>query len=143
MVKYIVVHCSDSPNGRLDKRFDSAGAIHMWHKQPPNNFDGIGYHFVIDENGETAHGRPIFPDTKTIWPGAHVKYFNSVSIGICLIGSDYFHLEQMQTLRDEIDYLHSIWPDAELVGHYELDKKKTCPNFNVKAWYKTGELKQA
>ena len=138
-IKYIVVHCSDSPNGRADKRFDSAGAIHQWHKK--RNWDGIGYHFVIDENGETANGRPIFPDTKEIWQGAHVRNHNSHSIGICLIGADYFHPEQLETLRREIDYLHSIWPEAEVVGHYQLDPKKTCPNFNVKYWYDTGKVK--
>ena len=139
MIKYIVVHCSDSPNGRTDKRFDSAGAIHQWHRA--KGWDGCGYHFVIDENGETANGRPVFPDTKDIWPGAHVKGHNHHSIGICLIGADCFHPEQLQALRNEIDYLHTIWPEAELVGHYELDAKKTCPNFNVNYWYNTGKVK--
>ena len=137
-LKHIVVHCSDSPNGRLDKRFDGAGAIHRWHRE--KHFDGIGYHFVIDENGEIAHGRPIFPDTKEIWPGAHVRRYNNHSIGICLIGSTDFHKEQLNQLRKQIDYLHSIWPEAAIVGHCDLDPMKTCPNFDAGHWYRTGEI---
>ena len=139
-VNYIVIHCSDSPNNKVDRRLDSAGAIHKWHLE--RNFDGIGYHFVIDENGETASGRPIFPDTKTFWKGAHVQGHNHESIGICLIGKGYFHPWQMDALRREIDYLHTIWPEAELVGHYQLDDNKTCPNFNPLKWYNTGRFER-
>lgn len=140
IVKYIVVHCSDSPNNRVDLRLDTAGDIHRWHKK--KGWDGLGYHFVIDENGNTANGRPIFPDTGEFWQGAHVKAHNHESIGICLIGKEYFHPEQLNTLRDQIDYLHTIWPEAALVGHYQLDRDKTCPNFNPQKWYDTGRVER-
>tara|TARA_B110000908_G_C10183028_1_gene416653 strand:+ start:889 stop:1320 length:432 start_codon:yes stop_codon:yes gene_type:complete len=141
MIEYIVIHCSDSPNGLDDRRFDGPGAVNLWHKQ--KGFDGIGYHFLIDESGESYHGRPIFPDTGEIWNGAHVRGYNTRSIGICLMGSRNFHESQLITLRKEIDFIKSIpqWSKAQLVGHYQLDDKKTCPNFNVKYWYSTGKLK--
>ena len=40
----------------------------------------IGYHFVIQRNGEVDEGRPIEQT------GAHVKGHNHDSIGICYIG---------------------------------------------------------
>lgn len=140
MISYLVVHCSDSPNWRTDKRNDRAGTIHRWHLE--RGFDGIGYHYVIDEWGGTANGRPIFPDTKTIWPGAHVRGHNDSAIGICLIGKDYFYPEQLNALRHQIDYIRSIWPNIEVLGHRDLDPAKTCPNFNVRHWYATGEYMQ-
>lgn len=132
-VNYIVVHCSDSPNNRVDRRFDSAGQINEWHKE--KGWAGIGYHYVIDENGHRANGRPIFQGTKTFWQGAHVKGFNRKSIGICLVGENYFHPEQMETLRNTIDELLKIWPDARVVGHRDLDPRKTCPGFDASDWY--------
>ena len=131
-MKYIVIHCSDSPQGRVD----GAGEIHQWHVE--KGWAGIGYHAVIDEEGLVMRGRPVFPETKTFWAGAHVRGHNHESIGICLIGIDDFTLEQMSALRSLVfDYKRS-WPDAEVVGHCDLDDRKTCPNFDVKNWYKHG-----
>ena len=135
-LEYIVVHCSDSPNDLNDGRFDSAGAIHKWHQE--KGWAGIGYSYVIDEKGAIANGRPVFPDTKEWWMGAHVRGHNHHSIGICLIGQSHFHKDQLDALRDQLDYLKAIWPEAEIVGHRDLDPKKTCPNFSVKTWLKTG-----
>lgn len=137
-VNYIVVHCSDSPNNRVDRRLDGAGALHRWHLE--KGWSGIGYHAVIDESGVLAYGRPVFSDTKEFWEGAHVLGHNHDSIGICLIGADYFHPEQLETLRRQIDFYLTIWPDAQVVGHCNLDPNKTCPNFDVAHWYKTGEV---
>lgn len=123
-VKYIVVHCSDSPQGRGD----NAATIHAWHKDG-NGWSGIGYHFVVLEDGTVERGRP------TYWHGAHVKGHNAESIGICLIGVDSFPREQLMALREQIDRLRYQFPDAAVVGHRNLDKRKTCPNFEVSEWY--------
>lgn len=127
-LKYIVVHCSDSPQGRGD----GAGTIHQWHLE--RGWDGIGYHAVIDEYGHVESGRPVFRDG-TFWPGAHVTGHNHESVGICLIGTDKFTDQQLSALRRQIDWYKSIWPGAEVIGHCGLDSRKTCPNFDVKTWY--------
>lgn len=132
-VNYIVVHCSDSPNMLGDSRLDTAGSLHAWHIQ--RGWDGIGYHYVIDEMGREEQGRPVFLGTKTFWPGAHVSGYNSVSIGICLIGKDHFHDSQLAAARKRIDSLIEIWPEAKVLGHRDLDGRKTCPNFDVAEWY--------
>ena len=123
MINKLVVHCSDSPHGRGD----NAETIHKWHTS--KGWDGIGYHYVILEDGHIEAGRPEY------WSGAHVKDHNTGSIGICLIGEKYFTEKQLVSL----DYiLHSLledYPGAEVLGHRDLDKNKTCPNFDVKQWF--------
>jgi N-acetylmuramoyl-L-alanine amidase len=114
MIKAII-HCSDSPQGRGD----TAETIHRWHKQ--RGFDGIGYHFVILEDGTVENGRPEY------WTGAHAKGHND-AIGICLIGEDKFTVSQYISLEKIIK--EHEWKQDEVVGHYAVSEK-TCPNFNV------------
>lgn len=136
-VKYIVIHCSDSPNSLSDKRFDTAGDIHRWHKA--RGFDGIGYHYVVDESGDEQAGRPVFLKEKGFWKGAHCVGHNSHSIGICLIGKKDFHGAQLNQVRQIIKRLLAVWPNAKVVGHRDVDSRKTCPNFDVGYWLETGE----
>ena len=122
-VEYIVVHCSDSPQGRGD----TASTIHAWHLA--NGWDGIGYHRVILEDGKVENGRPLY------WVGSHAYGYNSKSIGICLIGEGVYTSDQWGALRKLIFKLLERSPAAKVVGHCDLDKNKTCPNFDVKAWW--------
>jgi N-acetylmuramoyl-L-alanine amidase len=122
MITRIVVHCSDSPQGRGD----DAAAIHRWHLE--RGFDGIGYHWVITEDGTRQAGRPEY------WTGSHVKKHNTGSIGICLIGRDSFTDSQHSELVALIRELLKRYPGADIVGHYQLDSGKTCPNIDIPAW---------
>lgn len=118
----IVIHCSASPHGRGD----DAATIHQWHKA--RGWSGIGYHYVILEDGTRQAGRPEY------WDGAHVRGHNSNSIGICLIGIDYFTDEQYSELAALLRELHGRYKGAWIVGHYELDSGKECPGFDVPQW---------
>ena len=125
MIKCII-HCSDSPQGRGD----NAETIHKWHKE--RGFDGIGYHYVILEDGTIESGRPEY------WSGAHAKGYNN-SIGVCLIGDSIFTHAQfiaLEKLLKEKEFNRS-----EVVGHYAVDDRKTCPNFNVDNFLIAIELK--
>lgn len=122
-VKYLVIHCSDSPPGRGD----NAETIHRWHKE--KRWSGIGYHFVILEDGTVEAGRPVY------WKGAHCRNHNSESLGICLMGNGDYPERQMIELECLIDQLLEEFPNAGVIGHNELDPSKTCPNFNVHEWY--------
>ena len=124
-IKYIVVHCSDSPD---DRDSVNAETIHKWHLQ--KKWDGIGYHFVILRNGVIENGRPIY------WKGAHAKKVNNCSLGICLVGRRRFSDEQFCGLRRLLVLLKNIYPNAIIKGHYQFDDEKTCPNFDVEAWCK-------
>ena len=122
-MKYLVIHCSDTPNHWET----TAEEIHQWHLE--RGWDGIGYHKVIKRNGDWQDGRPDY------WVGSHVKGYNTGSIGICLIGRDEFTDIQFQTLESMVRLYKSKYPDIKVVGHRDLDSKKTCPNFDVKEWH--------
>ena len=122
-IKHIVVHCSDSPQGRGD----NAEVIHRWHLE--NGWSGIGYHKVILEDGTVENGRPLY------WQGAHVGPHNKSSIGICLIGDGEYTDHQYASLRGLIFNMLDRFPTAEVVGHCDLDSGKTCPKFDVKQWW--------
>ena len=118
----IVIHCSDSPHGRGD----DAETIHRWHLE--RGWGGIGYHFVITESGEIQNGRPLY------WQGAHVSGHNRGTIGICLIGRESFTDAQFASLSNLTKGLMATYKleKKDVVGHGELDKGKTCPNFSVR-----------
>lgn len=123
-VRYIVVHCSDTPNGR----WHDAADIDRWHKE--RGWAGIGYHFAILLDGTVESGRPL--DT----PGAHVRGYNDESIGICLIGRDEYTDAQLRSLEGLVIAMKSNHRQADVVAHYDLDDHgKTCPNFNVMEWW--------
>ena len=69
--KGIVVHHSDS-------RDVSANEIDRWHKE--RGWNGIGYHFVIRQDGSIEPGRELDKQ------GAHDKVRNKTHIGVCLAG---------------------------------------------------------
>lgn len=130
----IIIHCSDSAFG--DRK-----QIDTWHKQ--RGWNGIGYHYVI-LNGVTNSGDKYDPAKDGVMQdgrplesiGAHCQGHNSGTIGICLIGKTKFTEKQMAKL---------IWfcgvymdrfkiPFENVKGHYEYDKGKTCPNFDMNAF---------
>lgn len=121
-IKYLVVHCSDTP----DVRNHNAADIHQWHLE--RDWSGIGYHAVIDRFGNVEMGRP------TYWQGAHVKGHNHHSLGVCLIGQEVYTPIQYQALMTLLSQWQSQHPEAVIVGHNDLTPHKTCPNFNVQQW---------
>lgn len=115
----VVIHCSDSPQGRGD----DASTIDRWHRE--RGFDCIGYHYVILEDGTIQPGRPHGA------MGAHAKGYNHYT-GICLIGIDSFTPQQFNSLEVLIGNFDV--PLDRVLGHYEVSDTKTCPNFDVEAF---------
>lgn len=146
-VKYIVVHCADTP-ADMDV---GAKEIDLWHKE--KGWAMIGYHFVIRRNGNVEKGRPL-DDDHLIEPnevGAHVAGYNSVSIGVCMVGGakrvvtmvngvkkkslipeDNFNSLQYDSLVEVLTKLHNQFPKARIVGHRDLNAGKACPSFSVR-----------
>lgn len=125
---YIVVHCSDSP----DEMDIGAAEIRQWHTDPKprgNGWADIGYHYVIRRNGTVEAGRK--PNAR----GAHVRGFNERSVGVCLVGRHVFTPDQLLTLKGILTALTADYPEAEIVGHRDLDPGKTCPNMDAKAFW--------
>ena len=132
-IELIALHCSDSSYG-------NAPLIESWHKV--RGFRMIGYHYVI-LNGYTnkqcyIEKRPEFQFDGHIETGrsnedigAHARNHNRNSIGICLIGRRQFTGLQFGSLKRLIAEIQQQHPQVRLIGHYELDNAKTCPNIDM------------
>ena len=128
MIQYITVHCSASPQNRGD----TAETIHRWHRE--RGWDGIGYHYVILEDGSIEKGRPDY------WRGAHVDKHNRDNLGICLIGyGTDATARQLSSLRQLVKGLLHQHAGAQLKGHRDFDHSRECPGFDVVEWYYSQE----
>lgn len=146
----IVVHCAATKPSWFSgaKLREKIAEIRKWHinRQPP--FRDIGYHFIIDTNGERGYGRPVEE------AGAHVPAKNATGIAICLIGGfdsrptdqflQHYTAAQDKALRELIAELRQKYPTIKRVsGHNEYTDKKACPGFHVPTWYAAKPLKPA
>lgn len=131
----IFVHCSATkPSMDIGVR-----EIRQWHKE--QGWLDVGYHFIIRRDGTVEEGRPVEA------VGSHVKDWNSVSVGVCLVGGidssgkfeANFTKEQMDSLEIKLEELQDMYPDAALKAHHDV-APKACPSFNLSHWLKTGEL---
>ena len=123
-IKLLVIHCSAT---RCNVSF-TVEQLRQCHLQ--RGFKDIGYHFYITRNGELHHCRPVSE------PGAHVRGFNRHSIGICYEGgldeegrpADTRTQAQRFALLDLLTILKHQYPDAQILGHYQLSASihKAC-----------------
>lgn len=128
----LVIHCAATrPSMDIGVR-----EIRAWHKE--RGFLDIGYHLVIRRDGTVEKGRDLYQ------VGAHAKGFNSVSVGICLVGGvdekmkpeNNFTEAQFAKLDELVETMKLTFPDlVEIVGHNDLDKGKACPSFDAFARY--------
>ena len=77
--------------------------------------------------------------------GAHARGFNRCSIAVCYEGgldelgkpADTRTPQQKQALRELLEKLHRLFPDALIVGHRDLPGvKKACPCFDARWEYR-------
>ena len=126
----IILHCTATPEGR-DVSVDD---IRQWHLD--RGWSDIGYHYVIDINGNLQEGRPL---TRA---GAHVRGYNKGSIGIAYVGGVDANLKPKDTRTEDqkgrlkalILDLMDEYPEATLHGHNEFSNK-ACPSFDVQKEY--------
>jgi N-acetyl-anhydromuramyl-L-alanine amidase AmpD len=147
-IKFIVVHCSATPEGKkfVEKdieamhalRFKAIGGKH------------IGYHVLVYLDGTIVQTKSF----ELI--GQHVAGSNSNSIGLCYIGGldkngkgkDTRTPEQKESLLKQLKSLKKTYPNATILGHRDFspDKDgdgiiepwefmKECPCFNAKTEY--------
>lgn len=100
------------PNGREIKHF---------------GWDDVGYHKVFVKSGKVERGRP---DSV---PGAHAYGYNGHSLGYCVTGLDVYSDEQIDAVIQDLkeDLKKYGLTHLDVVGHYELNKNKTCPNMDM------------
>ena len=136
-INKIIIHCSDSG-------FGDVSIIRKWHLA--RGWREIGYHYVIlngkrsnkryniKNDGLIEGGRELNNDPylEAQEIGAHASGFNSESIGICLIGIKNFTPKQFESLILFCQYYKKLIPGIEILGHYEVTDKKSCPNIDMK-----------
>jgi N-acetyl-anhydromuramyl-L-alanine amidase AmpD len=128
--RYIVVHHSASPTG-------SAAEFDVEHRD--RGWDGLGYHFVIDNGHGGPDGRVEVGERWRVqkW-GAHTgktpgNEYNYHGIGICLVGDFTHHMptaNQLASLRRLVSYLMAKYeiPAQNVVGHCDGPGTSTeCP----------------
>lgn len=132
-IKYIVLHYSatypDQDLGEPDIR-----KMHL-----ARGFSTTGYHYVIKRDGTVQKGRA---DSVT---GAHVKGYNTGSLGICCIGGierstgpnvgvdNRTDAQKAATIK-LVKELLAKHPAAQVVGHRDLGPTQ-CPGFDVRPWW--------
>ena len=130
-IDLIVIHCTAS---RPDQHI-SAELLNQMHKA--RGWKGTGYHYYITRDGQLHQCRP---DEEV---GAHARHYNAHSIGICYEGgldekgrpADTRTAAQKQKLLSLLYSLKLDYPDAEIVGHCELEGvHKACPCFNCQEY---------
>ena len=115
-INLIVIHCSAT---RADRSL-TPDDLEMQHRR--RGFNGTGYHYYIRKDGTVHLTRPI----ERI--GAHVKGFNSNSVGICYEGgldahgcpADTRTPEQRAALRLLVHQLFETFPGSRVCGHRDL-----------------------
>ena len=126
-INEIIVHCSDTPEGR----HVTVDEIRKWHTQE-RGWSDIGYHYVVYLDGTVHEGRPVKI------PGAHCKGHNSNSIGICYVGGadckDTRTEDQKDALVDLLVYLKTEYPEVTIHGHRDFSDK-CCPSFDATTEY--------
>jgi len=134
-INKIIIHCTATQEGR-DIPLEE---IRRWHLN--RGWRDIGYHFLIQRNGEVEEGRPIEQT------GAHTKGENFDSIGIAYVGGveskkqngkwiakDTRTLEQKEALDDLLCRLKGLYSSAVIYGHNNFSTK-SCPCFDAKTEY--------
>ena len=144
-IKEIIIHVSDSPEGRADTVDD----IRRWHLE--KGWSDIGYHYVLGINGELWKGRDLDRDGDILDEiGAHAYGYNRGSVGICIVGGatdeeEYADREPKDTRTQEqhimlrklvFDLLKlHVAKNAVVIGHNQVSDK-ACPCFDVYEWGK-------
>lgn len=132
-IKFIIMHCSATRAGLNYKAAD----IDQWHKA--RGWAGIGYHYVVDIDGQIEIGRA---ETEV---GEHAgALYNPISLGVCYIGgltqdtaepADTRTPAQKSALEALLLELLRRYPDAQIIGHRDI-AAKACPCFNAAEEYK-------
>lgn len=137
LLKYLVIHCTDTPEGRAVTKAD----IEQWHLVE-NGWSKVGYADLIHLDGTVENLTPYNEDDQIdpweITNGA--RGYNSKSRHVCYVGGgkekDTRTFEQIAALEAYIRKTIALVPGIKIIGHNQISTKK-CPSFDVASWLKT------
>lgn len=123
---------------------DKIGAVSIT-KLIGRGWTRVGYRDMIHINGTLQNLTP-YKDDDVVDPWEvtnGVAGINSVSAHIVYVGGkdakmkkdeDTRTPEQLAVMEAYVKKLISLVPGILVAGHYQFDKKKACPSFDVPAW---------
>lgn len=143
-LKRLVIHCTDTPEGRKVSSDD----IRSWHTSPTSQggrgWKQVGYTDMFHLDGTVErlvkNNEDANVDPWEITNGA--KGYNSTSRHIVYVGGraatsktpkDTRTEEQKEAMKQYVLDFHRRYPDVAIVGHNALSNK-ACPSFDVPAW---------
>lgn len=146
-LKYLVIHCTATPEGREVSSDD----IRRWHTSPVSQggrgWKQVGYTDMIHLDGRVerlvANNEDAFVDGWEITNGA-VGY-NPVSRHIVYVGGlasdaktpkDTRTAAQLKVMKAYVASFHERFPNVKIIGHNEV-AAKACPSFDVQKWLRT------
>jgi hypothetical protein len=144
-LKRLVIHCTDTPEGREV----SAAEIRRWHTAPVpvgRGWKQVGYTDVIHLDGHierlVENNEDFQVDPWEVTNGA--AGYNSTSRHIVYVGgikadgrtpSDTRTAAQKAAMEHYVKDFARRFPGVEITGHNRL-AAKACPSFDVAAWLK-------
>lgn len=151
-LKYLVIHCTATPEGRDVTPED----IRRWHTSPVSaggrGWKQVGYTDLIRLDGTVErlvnNNEDANVDPWEITNGA--KGYNSISRHIVYAGGcdksmnpkDTRTAAQEKALIAYVKDFHRRFPNVRIIGHNEI-AAKACPSFDVQKWLKSIGINQA
>ncbi|QQV91577.1 N-acetylmuramoyl-L-alanine amidase [Winogradskyella phage Peternella_1] len=137
-LKYLVIHCTATPEGRKVSKAD----IEQWHLKE-RGWSKVGYSDMIHIDG-TLENLIAFNQDDTVdnWEISNgASGFNGVARHVVYVGGSDKGMQPKDTrtsaqnlaLEKYVKYMILRHPHIKVVGHNELSSK-ACPSFNVGNW---------
>lgn len=152
-LKYLVIHCTATPEGRDV----SAADIRRWHTAPVSaggrGWKQVGYTDLIHTDGRVerlvANNEDANVDPWEITNGAagynsvsrHIVYAGGVDADNVQKAKDTRTPAQKEALKRYVLDFHRKHPTVKIVGHNQL-AAKACPSFDVPGWLKSIGINQ-
>lgn len=151
-LKYLVIHCTATPEGREVSSDD----IRAWHTGPVSKggrgWKQVGYTDMFHLDGKTErlvrNNEDVVVDPWEITNGANG--YNSISRHIVYVGGvaadgrtakDTRTSQQLKAMEVYVKDFHRLFPKVKIIGHNEI-AAKDCPSFDVQAWLNSIGIKQ-
>lgn len=137
-IKYLVIHCTDTPAGRLVKA-DDIRDLHLAPKPKGRGWKQVGYRGMFHLNGVYEklidYNLDGIIDKWEITNG--VAGINGIAAHVVYVGGnggDTRTPAQKESMRRFVIAFIAAQPQVEIAGHYQFDNGKACPSFNVTEW---------
>lgn len=152
-MKYLVIHCTATPEGRPV----TSAEIRHWHTDPVSKggrgWNQVGYTDMIHLDGRVErmvkNNEDANVDPWEITNGA--AGYNSISRHIVYVGGlatdgktpkDTRTAAQTKAMINYVRDFHNRFPQIRIVGHHDLNPGKACPSFDVQQWLLSIGIKQ-